>query len=351
MLFDEKTREIIKMCRCCFMCRHACPVFLATKLDSHTPRGYAINLSRIDEGIAGWDESGLERLYHCTQCGLCKKLCAFHWSEDEMVLAGRRAMVSAQRESDRVKQATKQMPRVDKNDLFETARYDKIGSNVLYIAGSALKNGQENILKSAAKLFSKVGEDWTMLRAEDTGGPALYELGYEQEYGAWEKTVIQQIQSLKPGKVVTSCAHTLSLLRKAGVQAVHMTEYISSLIQQGKLALKADAQRVMYHDPCHLGREFGVFDAPRTIIRHCCGADAVEFHHSRDEAECCGAGAAVDDIYPEIALRVAQKRMEQAEQNSADVVVTACPNCARLLGRASNGVPVLDLSEYIAKHI
>ena len=32
----DHVREVIKNCRFCFMCRHACPTFLATKLDSHT---------------------------------------------------------------------------------------------------------------------------------------------------------------------------------------------------------------------------------------------------------------------------------------------------------------------------
>ena len=38
------------------MCRHACPTFLATKLDSHTPRGYALLLAEIEAGKIGWTE-------------------------------------------------------------------------------------------------------------------------------------------------------------------------------------------------------------------------------------------------------------------------------------------------------
>lgn len=351
MLFDEKTSEIIKMCRCCFMCRHACPVFLATKLDSHTPRGYAINLSRINEGLADWGEDGLERLYHCSQCGLCRELCAFHWQEDEMVLTGRRAMVRAKREPERVKQTAKEITQKSPNNLFDAARYDNVGADVLYIAGSALKNGQENIIKSTAKLMSEIGVNWTMLKSENTSGPALYELGYENEYGAWIKSLVHRIEALQPGKIMTSCAHTLSLLKKAGIDAVHLSEFLQPYIMDGTLKLKQKAQRVMYHDPCHLGREFGVYDAPREAIRQCCGGDAVEFHHSRGEAECCGAGAAVDEVYPETAILVAQKRMEQAEENQVDVVVTACPNCVKLLGRTDKGVKVLDLAEYIAQHM
>lgn len=347
-MFNEKTSEIIKMCRCCFMCRHACPVFLATKLDSHTPRGYAINLSRINEGLADWDEEGLERLFHCTQCGLCRGLCAFHWAEDEMVLAGRREMVRAQREPERVKQAAGKMARKKRNNLFEASRYEKQNWDVLYIAGSALRNGHDSIIRSAAKLLSAAGVGWTMLRSEDTSGAALYELGYEKEYDAWLEEIKNRITVLNPKRVITPCAHTLSLLRKASIEVLHVAEFIQSLILDDTLKISPVKQHVMYHDPCHLGREFSVYDAPREIIRKCSDADVIEFYHSENEAECCGAGAAVDEVYPEIALRVAENRMKQAEENGADVVVTACPNCVQLLGRACASIQVLDLAEYTA---
>lgn len=349
MIFDKKTSEIIKMCRCCFMCRHACPVFLATKLDSHTPRGYAINLSRINEGLADWDEGGLERLFHCSQCGLCKELCAFHWAEDEMVLAGRREMVRAQREPERVKLTVSEMARNMENNLFDACRYDRKNCDVIYIAGSALRNGQRSIIKSAAKLLDAVGVEWTMLRSEDTSGPVLYELGYEKEYDIWLEAIKSRIAELNPNMVITSCAHTLSLFRKADIETLHVAEYIQPLISDGKLKLRMEQQRVMYHDPCHLGREFGVYDAPREIIRQCSGADTIEFYHSRGEAECCGAGAAVDEVYSEITLRVAENRMKQVVEEGADIVVTACPNCKRLLERLNGGVQVLDLIEYVAK--
>ena len=348
MLFDDKTNETIKMCRCCFMCRHACPVFLATKLDSHTPRGYAINLSRINEGMADWNEPGMERLFHCSQCGLCKELCAFHWPEDEMVLEGRREMIRAGREPERVRRAISTMVRESTNDLFVASRYNKKNAAVLYIAGSALRSGQDEIIRGAAKILDAVQTDWTMMRTEDTSGPALYELGCAEQAAAWTDTMMAAIADLDPGAVVTSCAHTYSLLKKAELGISHIIEFIQNHVGTQKVKDVFNGKRIMYHDPCHIGREFGIYDAPRDIIQ-ACGGDIIEFHHSKGEAECCGAGASVDEVYPEIAEKVAAKRMEQAAENDADIIVSACPLCKKLFNKVSNNVIIYDIAELVAE--
>ncbi len=351
MIFDKKITETIKMCRCCFMCRHACPVFLATKLDSHTPRGYAINLSRVNEGMADWGEEGMDRLFHCSQCGLCKELCAFHWPEDEMVLEGRREMVKAGREPERVREAIRTALRDETNDLFEPLRYDRKNAKILYIAGSALRNGQEEIIKSAAKVFEAADTEWTMMESEDTSGPVLHELGHTEQADIWLKALKRTIEKLNPEITVTSCAHTYSLLKKSGIEILHILEFAQLYFNADNINPAFERKRIMYHDPCHLGREFGIYDAPREIIKGCSGADVMEFHHSKNEAECCGAGASVDEVYPEIAQKVAKRRLEQAFENNVDIVVTACPICKKLFEKVSNEIRVLDITEFLAECI
>src|SRR4030042_6103500 len=103
MAFDEKTKEILKMCRFCFMCRHACPVFLATKIDANTPRGHALLISKIDENMMDWSEDIIDKVYECSQCSLCKELCEFHWEEDTLIQKARETIVAIGRAPDYVK--------------------------------------------------------------------------------------------------------------------------------------------------------------------------------------------------------------------------------------------------------
>jgi len=365
MLFNEKTTETIKMCRCCFMCRHACPTFLATKLDSHTPRGYAINLARINEGMADWYEEGFERLFHCSQCGLCKELCEFSWPEDEMVLEGRREMIKAGKEPAVIKKAAKDLMknRELENDMFNKKIYDKKNCDILYIAGTALKNGQEDIIRSVCEIFENTKMDYTMQSIEDISGIILSELGYTEDADKWIKGYFDKINALSPKRIVVSCAHTYdflknhkNLLNKKDITIEHVLEIIGEKIENEEIDFKKEKEeKVMYHDPCRIGRGHGIYDTPRMIIEACSGGSVVEFHHSKDEAECCGAGGCVNLTYPKIASCVAAKRIEQAIDEEVKTVVTACPNCKKVFEEAAEqkdiDIEVLDIAEYALKNL
>ena len=363
MVFNEKITETIKMCRCCFMCRHACPTFLSTKLDSHTPRGYAINLSRINEGMTDWDEEGFERLFHCSQCGLCKELCEFSWPEDEMVMEGRREMIKAGKAPAEVSALEAQLFKSKgiTNDLLDSRIFDQKDSDVLYIAGSALTNNQTKTIQNTAKLFEKAGLKYTAMKQEDTSAVVLDELGYAEQAGIKGGELCEAIKALNPKSVVTGCAHTYRYLKKNGdklqkeTAVIHITEYIASLLSDGKISLKAGGVQVMYHDPCQIGRDNGVYDAPRTIIEACAGQAPVEFFHNKAEAECCGAGASVYLTYPKIANGVAKKRLEQAADKKVGTVVTACPNCQYVFDTAvtafEDGPEIIDILDFVMKHM
>jgi Fe-S oxidoreductase len=85
-----EAKETIRACQFCFMCRYACPTFLATKLESVTPRGYALMLATIDRGQQAWSEDMVNRFYQCTLCGLCRAECEYNWPEDDPAMRQRK---------------------------------------------------------------------------------------------------------------------------------------------------------------------------------------------------------------------------------------------------------------------
>jgi heterodisulfide reductase subunit D len=93
--------------------------------------------------------------------------------------------------------------------------------------------------------------------------------------------------------------------------------------------------RVTYHDPCDLGRKSGVYDAPRAIIEAIPGVELAEMVDNRDAALCCGGGANLESLSPQLSAAVAKRRLEQAQAVGAEAIVSACQQCERTLSMAA----------------
>jgi Fe-S oxidoreductase len=90
---------------------------------------------------------------------------------------------------------------------------------------------------------------------------------------------------------------------------------------------------VTYHDPCDLGRHMGIYEEPRQAIGKI-APTFVEMQHSRAEAMCCGAGGGVRGAYPANSIAMARRRLEEAENAGAQIVLTECNSCVHNLANA-----------------
>ncbi|MFW9846750.1 MAG: (Fe-S)-binding protein, partial [Candidatus Thorarchaeota archaeon] len=116
-----------------------------------------------------------------------------------------------------------------------------------------------------------------------------------------------------------------------------------------------EKRRVTYHDPCHLGRELGIYDAPREILEAIPGIELVEMESKREAALCCGSGGGVRSYDPDLAKRIGADRIRQALETGADVIATACPFCVNNLeaGASQEGssIGVADIVNLLAESL
>ena len=356
------------------MCRHACPVFLTTKLDSITPRGHALLASRIDEGLSKLTEEIADKTYQCSLCGLCRELCEFHWEEDTLVRKAREIIVNDGAVPEIVKKIASSLI---KNNNTSDILIDGLGIkktqtrakqvDILYISGNLVRYEQPEIIENTARILNSIQENWKMLESDNSTGIELFELGYTNDAKIIAKNLWNKIMEINPKIIITGCAHSYRALKEIhpdwgikfskSIKVYHIVEYLYRKLNEGKMRLIKNEKitNIAYHDPCQLGRNMGVYKIPRTLIKAVTGSDAIELFHSKNEAECCGSGSVMYLTHPDLSLKIAQKRIENALEEKIKIIITACPNCKNILKKAcqliNTDIKVLDIVELITRYV
>ncbi|MDR1818907.1 MAG: (Fe-S)-binding protein [Methanobrevibacter sp.] len=216
---------------------------------------------------------------------------------------------------------------------------------MLYFKGCTGREKLRNIPDSVEKLLNIMDIDYHTLDNEGCCGSFLLRTGFEED----AKNVMKKnLDEFKNEKILTSCAGCYKTLKEdyneyflADLDVVHISQLLRDLINEGEFK---DNITVTYHDPCHLGRHSGEYDAPREIIRNF--ANLKEMENIRENSICCGSGGGVKSAYPEISKKIAINRVKEAEDTGAELILTSCPFCKLNLGENSS-IEVLDISEFI----
>jgi Fe-S oxidoreductase len=110
-----------------------------------------------------------------------------------------------------------------------------------------------------------------------------------------------------------------------------------------------------YHDPCTLGRQLGIYDAPREIINAIPGARMTEMQRNRRDSFCCGAGSFVRYDFPGLTENAGMQRWQEAIGTGANILLTSCPSCLtefqQMKTQTKDRMEVVDLISLVNKLI
>ncbi|MCA9172046.1 MAG: (Fe-S)-binding protein [Planctomycetales bacterium] len=90
------------------------------------------------------------------------------------------------------------------------------------------------------------------------------------------------------------------------------------------------AERVTYHDACHLAHAQKIREAPRRLLQQIPGLELVELVESE---LCCGAAGTYNLTEPEMAQRLARRKLQRILETGANTVVTANAGCLLQIAR------------------
>lgn len=109
---------------------------------------------------------------------------------------------------------------------------------------------------------------------------------------------------------------------------------------------------VAYHDSCQGLNALGLREEPRRILRDVLGCDVRELAES---TLCCGFGGSFSFEYPEVAERLMNRKLADAEGTGAPVLVTDNQGCIMHLrggcDAAKRSLRVRHLAELVAERL
>ena len=231
-------------------------------------------------------------------------------------------------------------------------------------AGSFDERAQK-ITKAIAKILQAANVSFAVLGTEETctGDPAK-RAGNEFLFQMQALQNITTLNNYGVKKIITACPHCFNTLKNEYPQlgghyeVIHHSQLIQKLIDDGKITIQGGTfkgKKVVYHDPCYLGRANNIYEAPRAVIEKL-ETEMSDMKRSRSKGFCCGAGGA--QIFKEAekgTKEVNNERAEEALSHQPDIIAVACPFCNLMLNdgvkhyQQENKVQVKDIAQLIAE--
>jgi Fe-S oxidoreductase/nitrate reductase gamma subunit len=373
--FTWKDLLDLDSCTECGRCTDVCPAHAVGK--SLSPRDIILQLRDFSEGgpiIGAVPATAPEQLWECTTCAACVEACPVFIEQMPKIVDMRRHLVMEEAKfPDSMQAAILSLEK--RGHPFTGTQATRLdwaeGLNVRHISeardaevllwvgcGGALIERNQRVIRAIAQLLQKAGVRFAVLgREEKCSGDPARRIGNEFLFEMLAKENIANLNKYQVRKVVTPCPHCFNTFKNeypqyGGMFAVyHHSEFLSDLVAQGKINVPSDArQSVTFHDPCYLGRQNGVYEAPRSVL----GATApIEMPRNRNESFCCGGGGGMSFVDEPADKRVNQERAREALETGADVLAVSCPFCMTMMQDGINArkgareMRVMDIAEVL----
>ena len=376
---SEKGDELFA-CSRCGACLAVCPVYKQTLDEGVAPRGKLSLIEAAANNKIPISEKLSQKIYTCTLCNYCTKECPSGVKVDELFKAVRGDLVESKKYPEVLDYLKSKIEKAY-NITFDTNQgrldwitqqpdvkaedYLKETADVLYFVGcvSSFSPRSFPIPRSITQIFKRAGVDFTLLGEDEwCCGFPLYSSGMKDEIVRLADHNIRKVKDKKAKLLVASCPscyHTWKhdypkvANEKIDFEIMHISEYLHTLIKEGKIKLNAINAKVTYHDPCDLGRNSGIFDPPREVLKAIPGIRLVELPNNRQLSTCCGGGGNLEMVDPELSGKVAQMKVEEVLKTGADMVVSSCQQCLRTIftraRRQKIDLVVKDLTEIVAE--
>lgn len=372
-------------CTQCGRCTDVCPANKTGKLLS--PRKLMIDLrERMKEMAADKMKNGKdhvdgknylgdyitsEEIWACTMCNACARECPVNINQPSLILDMRRYLVM---EKAAAPAAINMMfSNIENNGApWQYGSHDRLnwtagldfpvpimadlkaqGKKPEYLlwigCAGAFDDRYQKVARAMVKLLNHLKIDFAVLGTEETctGDPAR-RAGNEMLYLMQAFTLIETFKSYEVSKIITLCPHCFNTFLNEypdlgySAEVEHYTTFLDRHFKPVGSAVKSGAfkeDKIVFHDPCYLGRANDVYQAPRSLLGTVDSGKA-EMDHNKSFSLCCGAGGSQYFKEAEKGTgEVFAARTAEAVACGATVIASSCPFCLTML---TDGVKYLN---------
>ncbi|MDD5367916.1 MAG: FAD-binding and (Fe-S)-binding domain-containing protein [Anaerolineaceae bacterium] len=379
----EKSGDTTYQCLRCGFCfdvswvgkdYQQCPSYEYGSFESYMGRGRMATARAILEGELDYDEKVAERIFSCTLCGSCGDHCLkqidtrkiYQYMRDDMATRGLTppGLKKAAEETYRLHNPYAKEDGDRFKWLKDKTHLDRQAKTAVFV-GCTPSYIKRSTAGEAIELLEKLGVDFTIASSEWCCAHPLMSAGEHDKavefmrhnIETYQTLGVEQMVFLCPGCQMTFSNELPEVLGEAlPFRSISLVEWVAGEIEAGRIEMRGmPGASLTYHDPCTLGRQLGVYDAPRTILKSIPGAHYTEMPRNKVDSFCCGAGAFVRYDFPELTDSAGLQRWNEARRTGASLLITACTSCLSefqlVKSQTKDNLEVADLISLVNKQV
>ena len=359
----------------CGRCTEHCPATNTGKLLNPKEiilgvRGYLNDLGPQSEEPLLGKYNSQEAVFQCTTCGACEFQCPVGIEHLPIMIGLRRGAVNTGTwENDYGAKLFLGLERGSnalgisalERDKFiqksELPIFDGTQEYCLWLGcmGGYDPKGRE-IIASFAQVMNYLGASYGVLRKEKCTGDPVRRLGNDLLFQQLAEANLEVLAQNKVKKIVAICPHCVRTIQEdwkaygTPPEIEHHSEFMARYAD--RLPKQINDDKVVFHDPCYLGRYRNVYEEPRTLVS--LSGELLEAPRNHERSFCCGAGGGLAFLGEETGERVSHARAQELVATGATTVGTACPFCNTMFRDALAGgekppPQLLDIAQLVAR--
>lgn len=269
-------------------------------------------------------------------------------------------------------------------------RFDKVKEGAtLFMPGCGHTYGMPHLVELTMRILDKAGVDYATIGTPEfcCGGVFAVAGFLKGSYLIGERTG-NALKNLKPAKVITACPGCFSaytsrsfptggtkafslplseILEEAGIEVLHLSQYLSQLIEKGKIKFKRSINRpIAVLDSCSTGgraKTLGKGEVSKyqhEILKSIPGIDHRELPILGGKSRCCGITAKLTEkvaspfsfLNPDLAFRSQKAVVNDTLAQGIHDITSICGGCAMMYGdglnKMGNPINFWDTEELVA---